>query len=106
MSPQPLKYLEAVRPSPEDATVLVDPLIKRLAAVQPGPGEAKALVQQMKNDPSSASDRQRLLEILAAEDAARACLSSWTPPRLPGPGQGRAKRNQPRVKRPGRRRRR
>lgn len=106
MSQQLIKYLEEVRPSPEEAKVLVDQLIKRLEAVKPGPGEAKALVNRMKNDTSSESDRQRLLEILEAEEAALEFLSSWTPPSLPGHGHGRAKRNKPRVKRSGRRRRR
>src|SRR5262245_15849109 len=93
MSQQLIKYLEAVRPSPEEAKVLVDQLIKRLEAVKPSPGEAKALVNRMKNAPSSESDRQRLLEILEAEEAALEFLSSWTPPSRPGHGQGRTKRN-------------
>jgi hypothetical protein len=78
MSQQLIKYLEAVRPSPEEAKGLVDQLIKRLEAVKPGLGEAKALVNRMKNDPSSKSDRQRLLAILEAEEAALEFLASWT----------------------------
>jgi len=105
MSQQLIKYLEEGRPSPEEAKVLVDQLIKRLEAVKPGPGEAKALVNRMKNDPSRESDRQRLLEILEVEEAALEFLSAWTPPSLPGHGHGRAKRNKPRGKRSGRRRR-
>jgi hypothetical protein len=101
-----IKRLEAVSPSLEETKVLVDQLIKRLEALKPGPGEAKALVNRMKHGTSSESDRQRLLEILEAEEAALAFLSSWSPPSLPGHGHGRAKRNKHRVKRSGRRRRR
>lgn len=104
---QPLiKHLEAIRPSPEEAQVLVDQLIKRLEALKPGPGEAKALVDRMKNGLSSESDRQRLLEILEAEEAGLEFLASWTPPRLPNHGHGRGKRNKQRVKRTRRRHRR
>ena len=99
MSHQLIKYLEEVRPSPEEAKGLVDQLIKRLEAVKPGPGEAKALVHRMKNGISSESDRQRLLDILKAEEAALAFLASWNPPRLPSQGHRRVKRNKQRVKR-------
>lgn len=99
MSQQLIQSLEEVRPSPEEAKVLVDQLIKRLEAVKPGPGEAKALVNRMKNGISSESDRQRLLEILEAEEAALEFLASWNPPRLPSQGHRRAKRNKQRVKR-------
>jgi hypothetical protein len=104
---QPLiKRLEAMRPSLEEAEVVVDQLIKHLEAVKPGPREAQVLVDRMKNGPPSASDRQRLLEILEAEEAALKFLASWPPPRLPGQEPRRAKRNKQRVKRPGRRHRR
>jgi hypothetical protein len=104
---QPLiKDLESVRPRPEEAKVVLDQLIKRLEAVKPGPGEAKALVDRMKNGLSSESDRQRLLELLKAEEAALEFLASWNPPRLPRQGERRGKRNKQKVKRGGRRHRR
>lgn len=104
---QPLiKRLEEINPSPAEAAVVVDHLIKHLEAIKPGPEEGKALVDRMKDGTSSESDRQRLLEILEAEEAALEFLASWTPPRLPSHGHGRAKRNRQRVKRSGRRHRR
>ncbi len=53
-------------------------LIKRLEEVRPGPGEAKALVDRMKHGICSESDRQHLLEILEAEEAALQCAREWT----------------------------
>jgi hypothetical protein len=91
--------LEALSPSLEESEVLVDQLIKQLEAVKPGPGEAKALVNRMKHGTSSESDRQRLLEILEAEEAALTFLASWHPPSLPSHGQHRKKRTKQRVKR-------
>ena len=97
---QPLiKRLEEVSPSLEETKALVDHLIERLEAVKPGPGEAKALVNRMRHGTSCESDRQRLLEILEAEEAALKFLASWHPPRLPSHGQHRKKRNKQRVKR-------
>jgi hypothetical protein len=100
--PQLITSLAEARPRPEAVQALVDQLIQRLAAVNPGPGEAPALVKRLQHATSRASDRQRLREILEAEDAALALLSSWTPPRRPGHGPGRAKRHTPRGKRAGR----
>jgi hypothetical protein len=49
---QPLiKRLEAIRPSLEEAEVVVEQFIKYLEAVKPGPGEAQALVARMKHGP-------------------------------------------------------
>lgn len=104
---QPLsKRLEAMRPSLEEAEEEVEQLITRLEAVKLGPGEAQALRERMKHGPPSASDRQRLVAILEAEEAALQFLTSWTPPRLPRQGQRRAKRHKQRGKRAGRRHRR
>jgi hypothetical protein len=99
MRPPLIKRLEALSPSLEASKVAVDQLIKHLEAINPGPGESHALVERMKNGTSSASDRQRLLEILEAEEAALECLASWHPPRLPSHGQHRKQRNKSRVKR-------
>lgn len=97
---QPLiKRLEALRPRLEESEVVVDQLIKHLEAVKPGPGESKTLVERLKNGTFSASDRQRLLEILDAEAAALQFLLSWHPPHLPRPGPSRKRRNKQRVKR-------
>jgi hypothetical protein len=99
MRQQPIKRLEEMRPSPAEAEVLVEQLIKHLEAIKPGPGEAKALVKRMKNGTSSESDRQRLMEILQAEEAALEFLASWNSPSLPSQGHRRAKRKQQTVKR-------
>ena len=97
---QPLiKRLEALRPGLEESEVMVDDLIKHLEAVKPGPGESNALVERLKNGSFSASDRQRLLEILEAEEVALKFLASWHPPNLPSHGQHRKKRTKPRGKR-------
>lgn len=94
-----IKRLEALRPSLEASEVVVDQLIKRLEAVKPGLGEANALVNRMKHGTFRESDRQRLVEILDAEEAARTFLASWHPPSLPSHGQQRKKRTKQRVKR-------
>ena len=47
--------------------MLKEQLLKRFEAVKPRPGEAAALVERMKNGTFSEADRQRLLEILDAE---------------------------------------
>lgn len=99
MRPSLIKRLEALSPSLEESKVIVDQLVKHLEAVKPGPGESKALVHRMKNGTSSEPDRQRLLEILEAEEAALTFLASWHPPRLPSHGQHRKKRHKQRVKR-------
>ena len=90
---------EAIRPHLEETEEMLDQIIKHLEAAKPGPGEAQALVERLKHGPPSAADRQRLLEILAAEEAALEFLATWTPPRLPSQGRHRAKRNKQRVKR-------
>jgi Arc/MetJ-type ribon-helix-helix transcriptional regulator len=91
--------LEAIRPSLEATEEVMDQIIKHLEAAKPGPGEAKALVERLKHGPPSAADRQRLLEILAAEEAALEFLARWAPPRLPRQRQRHGKRNKQRVKR-------
>lgn len=101
-----IKRLAAIRPSLEETEAVMDQIIKHLEAVKPGPGEANALVERMKHGPPSAADRQRLLEILAAEEVALKFLATWTPSRLPSQGRRRAKRNKQRVRRGGGRRRR
>jgi hypothetical protein len=106
MRQQLIKRLEEVRPNLEGAKVQVDQLIKRLEGVRPAPGEAKDLVERMKHGSSSETDRQRLLEILEAEEAALEFLAWWNPPSLPSQGHRRAKRDKQRVKRLGRRHRR
>ena len=97
-----IKRLEALSPSLEASKVAVDQLIKHLEAVKTDPGESNALVERVKHGTFSASDQQRLLEILEAEEAALKFLASWHPPRLPSHGQHRKKRNKQRVKRSGR----
>jgi hypothetical protein len=99
MRQQLTKRLEEIRSSPAEAKVLVEQLIKRLEAVKPGPGEAQALVERMKHGTCSESDRQRLMAILEAEEAALEFLASWNPASLPSQGQRQAKRNQQTVKR-------
>jgi hypothetical protein len=94
-----IKRLEVLSPSLEESKVVVDQLIKHLEAVKPGPGESKALVERLKNGTCRVSDRQRLLEILEAEEAALKFLASWHPPSLPSHGRHRKKHNKPRVKR-------
>jgi hypothetical protein len=94
-----IKRLEALSPSLEESKGVVDQLVKHLEAVKPGPGEAEALVERVKDGTFSASDRQRLLEILEAEEAVLQFLASWHPPSLPSHGYHRKKRNKPRVKR-------
>jgi hypothetical protein len=59
---------------------MIQQLIKHLEEVRPSPGEAKALVERMQKGTSSASDRQRLMEMLEAEEDALTCLASWRPP--------------------------
>ena len=104
---QPLiKRLEEVRPNLEEAKVLVDQLIKRLEEVRPAPGEAKDLVERMKHGSSSETDRQRLLEILEAEEGLLSFWRGGIPRSLPSQGHRRAKRDKQRVKRLGRRHRR
>jgi len=90
MRQQLIKCLEEIRPSLAEAQVLVDQLIKRLKAVKPGPGEAQALVERLKHGTCSESDRQRLMEILEAEEAALEFLASWHPSSLPSQGHRRA----------------
>lgn len=77
---------------------MIQQLIKRLEEVRPGPGEANALVDRVKKGTLSESDRQRLLEILEAEEAALEFLASWNPPNLPSQGHRRAKRKKQMVK--------
>ena len=106
MSQPPRKYLEAIRPGLEVVEEEVEQILKRLEAVKPGAGEAQALVERLKQGPPSASDRQRLLEILDAEEAALEFLLSWPPPRLPRSSFHHARRSKQRRKRVGRQRRR
>lgn len=82
---------------------MIQPLIKRLEEVKPAPGEAKALVERMKHGTLSESDRQRLMEILEAEEAALEFLASWEPPILPGQRHPRARRKKQMSKRSRRR---
>ena len=98
--------LEAIRPHLEETEEMLDQIIKHLEAAKPGPGEAKALVERLKHGPPSAADRQRLLEILSAEEAALEFLATWAPPRLPRQRHCHGKRNKQRVKRAKRHRRR
>lgn len=106
MRPPLIKRLEELIPGLEESESVVDDLIKHVDAVKPGPGESKALVERVKNGTFSASDRQRLLEILDAEEAALKFLLSWHPSSLPSPGPPRKKRHKQRVKRSRRRHRR
>jgi hypothetical protein len=85
---------------------MIQQLIKRLEEVRPGPGEAKALVDRMKHGIFSESDRQRLMEILEAEEAALEFLALWNPPNLPSQGHRRVKRKKQMVKQSRRRNRR
>jgi hypothetical protein len=67
-----------------DATMMRQQLIKRLEALRPRAAEAQALVERMKQGTSSAEERQCLMDILEAEQAALEFLASWaasTPPR-------------------------
>jgi hypothetical protein len=66
-----------------DATMMRQQLIKRLEALRPSAAEAQALVERLKQGTASAGDRQRLMAILEAEQAALeflASLVSSTPP--------------------------
>lgn len=101
-----IKRLAVLRPGLEESETVMDDLIKHLDAVKPGPGESKALVERVKNGTFSGSDRQRLLEILDAEEAALKFLLSCHRPSLPSPGSPRKKRHKQRVKRSRRRHRR
>jgi hypothetical protein len=47
--------------------MLKEQLLKRFEEIKPRPGEAAALVDRMKNGTFSEADRQRVLEILDAE---------------------------------------
>jgi hypothetical protein len=71
---------------------MIQQLIKRLEEVRPSPGEAKVLVERMQKGTSSESDRQRLMEILEAEEDALECLASWNPPTPPSQRPRRAQR--------------
>jgi Arc/MetJ-type ribon-helix-helix transcriptional regulator len=106
MRQPPRKQFEAIRSDLEAVEEEVEQLFKRLEAVKPGPGEAKALLERLKQGPPSASDRQRLLEILAAEEAALEFLLTWPPPGLPRSRLQHARRSKQRRKRDGRQRRR
>ena len=106
MRQPPRKHLEAIRSDLEAVEAEVEQLLKRLEAVKPGPGEAKALVERLKQGPPSASDRQRLLEILAAEEAALEFLLTLSPAGLPRSSSQNARRSKQRRKRVGRQRRR
>jgi hypothetical protein len=55
-------------------------LIKRLEEARASPQEVQALVERMKNGTFSAEDRQRVLEVLRAEQEVLALLAAWTPP--------------------------
>ena len=106
MRQPPRKQLEAIRSDLEAVEEEVEQLFKRLEAVKPGPGEAKALLERLKQGPPSASDRQRLLEILDAEEAALEFLLSWTPSCRSRPSPHHARRSKQRLKRVGHQRRR
>ena len=78
---------------------MIQQLIQRLEEVRPGPGEAKALVERMQNGTLRESDRQRLMEILEAEEAALEFLASWNPPSLASQGYRSTPRKKQMVKR-------
>jgi hypothetical protein len=73
-------------------------LIKRLEEIKPSPGEAKALVDRMKNGTFSELDRQRVMEMLEAEQEVLECLAAWHPPAPPSPRHRTAKRKRQMVK--------
>ena len=106
MRQPPRKQFEAIRSDVEAVEEEVEQLLKRLEAVKPGPGEANALVERLKQGPPSASDRQGLLAILDAEEAALEFLLTWPPPRLPRSSPQHARRSKQRRQRVGRQRRR
>jgi hypothetical protein len=60
--------------------MLKEQLLKRCEEVKPRPGEATTVVERMKNGTFSEADRQRLLEMLEAEqemlEMLEACPSS------------------------------
>ena len=78
---------------------MIQQLIQRLEEVRLAPGEAKALVERMQHGTLSESDRQRLREILEAEEAALEFLASWNPPSLARQGYRRTKRKKQMGKR-------
>ena len=61
-------------------TVLRQRLIKRLEEVRLSPQEAQGLVKRMRSGALSDADRQRVLEVLQAEQEVLECLAAWTPP--------------------------
>jgi hypothetical protein len=81
--------------------MLKEQLLKRFEEVKPRPGEAAALVARMKNGTFSEADRQRLLEMLDAEQEMLEMLS--TCPSSPGKrvrhGQAKRRRQVAKVSR-------
>jgi hypothetical protein len=71
-------------------------LIKRLEVLRPSAAEAQALVERMKQGTASAEDRQRLLDILEAEQAALEFLAPWAASRPPSPRHCSPQRPKPR----------
>jgi hypothetical protein len=75
--------------------MLKELLLKRYEEIKPRPGEAAALVDRMKNGSCSEADRQRVLELLDAEQEMLELLVTC---RLPSPSRkkgrpGQAKRS-------------
>ena len=72
-------------------------LLKRLEEVKLSWTEARGLVDRMKNGAFSEVDRQRVLEVLAAEQEVFERLEAWRPP-VAHTTQRQAKRKRQRMK--------